>query len=111
MVDFDVGAAGAFDDAQPQAFSPDVVGLAADHLALRLTRRVLELLPLLLDPGQALNDREPYPVIGEPSRCRHPDPAFRWVDADVQVLDVPVDDLDVDPADGQGGLSGTHPMP
>ena len=44
LVDLDMGAAGPLDDPEPQASTPDVVGLAGDHLALGLAGGVLELL-------------------------------------------------------------------
>ena len=111
MVDLDMGAARSLDDAEPPAPSPDVMGFSGDHLAFGLAGGVLELLLLLLDPRQALDDSEPYPVLAEVPGRGDADPADRRVDADVQVLDVLVDDLDVDPADGQGALNGTHPSP
>lgn len=65
MVEFDVGAAWPLDDAESPAPSPDVVGFAGDHLTHGLALGVLELSLLFLDPGQALDDGEPHPVLAE----------------------------------------------
>ena len=100
VVDLDMGTARSLDDAEPPAPSPDVMGFSGDHLAFGLAGRVLELLLLLLDPRQALDDSEAHPVLAEVPGSGDTDPAGRRVDADVQVLDVLVDNLDVDPADG-----------
>ena len=72
------------------------MGLAGDHLALGLARGGLELLALPLDPRQALDDREPDLVVVEALGCGDAHASERRVDADVQVLDVLVDDVDVD---------------
>src|SRR6516165_361142 len=105
MVDFDVSVAWPFDDPQPQAGPPDVVRLSGDHLPLRLAHGILQLLLLLPDPGQALDDREAYAVLVKPPGRGHANPAGGRVHTDVQVLDVLVDDLDVDPADSQFAVS------
>ena len=64
----------------------------------RLAVGVLQLLALALDPGQPLDDGQADVLVVEASRRGDADPAERRVDADVQVLDVLVDDIDVDAA-------------
>ena len=55
-VDLDMCRAGPFDDFEPVANTPYVVGLAGDHLSRRLAGGRPELFALPLDPRQALDD-------------------------------------------------------
>jgi len=110
-VDLQMGTAWSLDDLQPVPNTPDVVRLPRGHLAGALALGGSKPFTLLLDPGQPRNHGEAYPVVVELGWRGNPHPAQRWVDADVQVLDVLVDDVDVDAANGQVGTSGTHAAP
>lgn len=111
MINLGMGAAWPLNDLEPETGTPHEVRFTCDHLSLRLANGILHLLPLLLNPGKTLDDRKPYPLFVEPLWCRYADTA-RWrVDADVQVLDLLVDDLDVNPTDSQSCTSDTHPWP
>ena len=65
----------------------------------------LGVIPLPASPRQA------DLVVIKPARCGDADPPCGWVDADVEVFDVFVDHIDVDAADGEMGVSGTHRVP
>jgi hypothetical protein len=95
VIDLNMGAAWPLDDPEPETGTPDIVGLARNHLSLRLADGVLQLLLLLLDPRQALDNGEPDSFLVEPTWRGHPDTADGRVDADVQVLDVLVYDVDI----------------
>jgi hypothetical protein len=71
--------------------------LAGDHLADALALGDLQLVALAPDPREAANHRETDLVVAEASGCRDAYAPQGWVYADVQVLDVLIDDVDVDP--------------
>jgi len=89
------------DDPQTEATTPNIVRLSCDHLSTRLALGRPQPLTVPLDPRQALNYGEPDLIVAELSWCRYPHPAQRWVDANVEVLDVLVDDVYLDAANGQ----------
>lgn len=80
--------------------APDVVRLAGDHLALGLALGIFELLALPLDPRQPLNHCEAHLLVIKSGRSRNANPADRRIHPDMEVLDVLVDDMDIDPGDG-----------
>jgi len=107
-VGFDVCMAGASDDLEPMAASADVVRLRRDHLSFGLPLGGLELVALALDPRQALHDGQTDVLVVELGRGGHTNPAHWRVDADVQVLDVLVDNVDVYAADREVSATSTH---
>src|SRR5665811_2280568 len=97
--DFDVRSAGFMEDLKPQSGAPHVVRLTGHHLASRLALSVPKPILLPLDPGQSLDDREPYRFFRQPVWRSHADYAEGWIDTYMQVLDVLVDDIHADSGD------------
>src|SRR3546814_6840638 len=91
--------------------APYVVGLPRHHLADRLALGSLQLLALALDPGESMDDCQSHLVVVECCWRSNSYSPHRWVYADVQVLDLLVDDVDVDARDAEVGASGTHGVP
>src|SRR5699024_1604232 len=110
-VDFEVSTPRPFHHLEPPSNAPYVVGLPRHHLTPGLPQRVLQLLALPLDPRQPLNHGQANLAIIKPLRCGDADAPLRRVDADMEVLDVLVVDFDVDAADGDVDVSGTHVGP
>ena len=84
----------------------DVRGEALFELQTRAQRAgatIIKTLPL--DHGQ------PHLVVVEALGRGHAHASHRRVDPDVEVLDVLVDDIDIDAADGEVSASGTHRAP
>src|SRR4051812_281452 len=104
-------AARPFYDLEAIAASPDVVGLTGDHFPFGLSLDSLELIALALDPRQASHDGEANVVVVKPAWGSHSDATHRWVDADVQVFDVLVDDVDVNATNCEVGVTSTHGAP
>src|ERR671916_839479 len=91
----------------------EIVALAADHLPLRLARALLKQELLLSDPVQTRHEHKANGiVIRRAQRYGDPDQAVRWAHAQVEVLDVLTDYLDLYAANRQptraGGLHGIN---
>ncbi len=78
----------AFDHLEQVAFPPDVMAFTVQILARGFAFLFLEFLLLLLDPTQLGNGEDANGVEAHPGRGRNPHPAARWVNAQVDVLDV-----------------------
>src|SRR4029077_6654425 len=107
-IDLDVATTSPLDDPQPMTSPPDIVRLAGDHLTPRLPRGGPQALSLTLDPRQAPRECQADLLVSQPPRSRNPDPTCWWIDTDVEVLDVLVDDIDADARNGEMGATGTH---
>jgi hypothetical protein len=99
-VNFDVRSSVALDDVQPVPRAPDVVRLAGHHLADRLALGRPQLLLVLLDPWESVYYREAHLIVVELLGGGNPHPTHGRIDADVEVLDVLVDDIDVNACNG-----------
>ena len=96
---------------QPVAPSLEVVALARDEFTPRLAVLSLELRPLPANPGQPGDHGQPHRVVVEAQWRGDPDSSLWGVDAQVQVLDILADDLDLDAADLDAGAVSTHVAP
>lgn len=103
--------AGRLDHIQPVAPPLEVVALTRHELASRLAILSLELCPLSANPGQPRDDGEPHRVVIQAKRRGDAHPPLRGIDAQVQVLDVLADDLDLNTADLDAGAFSTHVAP
>src|SRR6266508_4777231 len=110
-VEVEVRAAWPFNSFEAVAASPDVVRLPRDHFSFGLPLDGLEFVALALDPRQALHDGQANVVVVEALRGSNANAAHRRVHADVQVLDILVNNIDVDAADREVGATDTHGVP
>jgi len=98
-------------DIEKVPLTPDIVRLTGDHQALRLAWGVPQSVPLLPDPGEALDDRQPNSLVTDPVGGSDPHPAIGRIDGDVDMLDGLVNNVDIETGDDQGGANGTHHAP
>ena len=87
VADHHLGRAGLVDHIQPVAVAPVVMTFTGDHLAWRLAFLAGKFEPLLFDPGQLGNGKEPNRLIADPLGRSNAHPAIGRIDAQVQILD------------------------
>jgi len=103
VIELDLGWLIAFGDREQVALAPHVVAFPVHVLA-----RCLALLPaqpslMLADPIELRGREGTNGVYAHAPRCRDAHAARRWIDAQVDVLDVFEDDVDGDVVEGDPG--------
>lgn len=89
----------AFDDGQSVASAPNEVRFAADHLSLRLAFLLLELRLLSADPSKSTNHGQTNCIFVQTNGRRDPHASIRWVNPNVQILDVLPNNLNLETSD------------
>src|ERR1035437_50356 len=87
---------------------PDVVGLAVHHLPGRLTVLSTQFGPLTADPRQSRDHCQAHCLVVDRRRRSDSDTAERWIDTEVEVLDVFTDDFYVEASDVDDNVTSTH---
>ncbi len=96
------------DDIEQVTASLVVVALTAHIFARGLALLRGELRLLALDPGQSGDGKEAYRFVIDAQWCGHPDASGRWIDAEMQVLDVLANHIDDQAIDGDLVPLSTH---
>jgi hypothetical protein len=89
----------AFDDGQSVAPAPNEVCFSADHLSLRLAFLLLELRLLSADPSKPTDHGQPNCIYLQTNGRRDSHPPIRWVNPNVQILDVLPNNLNLETSD------------